>query len=71
VELPAIVVSAPAESTMPGIGLEMGLFASPASYPLAPSPEGLWARPHLLLYEYSPLSGQNRSGRLIRTALDQ
>ena len=71
VELPAVVVSAAPGSLAVPDGTNMRLFASPASFPLAPSPEGLWGRPHLLLYEYSPLSGQNRQPRLVRTGLDQ
>ena len=71
IELPAVVVSAPPGSLAAPDGMDMRLFASPASFPLAPSPEGLWGRPHLLLYEYSPLSDQNRRARLARTALDQ
>jgi hypothetical protein len=71
VELPAVVVSAPPGSVTPPVGTDTGLFASPASFPLAPSPEGLWVRPHLLLYEHSPLSAQNRRPRLVRAALDQ
>jgi hypothetical protein len=71
VELPAVVVSAPPGSLASPDARATGLFASPASFPLAPSPEGLWGRPHLLLYEYSPLSGQNRRPRLVRAALDR
>lgn len=71
VELPTVVVNTPPRPMLTPADLDIRLFASPASYPVAPSLGGLWDRSHAVLFEYSTVADRARRGRLVRTRVEE